>query len=81
MEESLTKGKFHIFDLVGGYCKKVYTTDKAKTDVNENFHLVRVWQFHEENDDKYFHWVPIIDTFLFWEKFILEVVKLVWVKT
>ena len=68
LEESLTKVKYHIFDLVEGYCKKVYTTGRPITDVNGNVHLVRAQEFNEETDEKYFHWVPIIDTYLFFRK-------------
>ena len=43
----------------------MYTTDRANADVNENVHIMKVQQFHEETDEKYFHWAPIINTNIF----------------
>ena len=54
--------------MVGGYCKKMYTTARANEDVNENIYLVRVQKFLDETDEKYCHLVPIIDTSLFLRK-------------
>ena len=55
----MTKVNFHIFYLVGGYCKKFYIRDRVNAEVQK---------FHEGSDEKYFKWVSIIDASLFLRK-------------
>ena len=52
--------KFHVFEIVGELCRKIYSSNMLNKDTKENIYLLRM-QVINTNGDIASHWAPITD--------------------